>query len=216
MGAPDLRRDPEQDEELSLAPGGRSRLRLAAQLLIAVALLIAGALRFTMHHRPPPIELAAPGTTSTRHPPVLSADQLGELVALHSNPATCPPTIECAESTVLPVPFVAAVAGRLPTLAVHVMVAVTQTNPPRVYYRQLDGTTDRVAVSVRVTRSDIMDGLASTSSSRIAGGSTDRFVRFVTPTNYEVVVEASGPTPQTPSLAAMRHLSADPRLLDVS
>ena len=54
-----MRRDPEQDEELFPAPGGRSRLRLAVALLAAVALLIAGALRLTMHHRPPPIERPA-------------------------------------------------------------------------------------------------------------------------------------------------------------
>ena len=116
----------------------------------------------------------------------------------------------------LPADFAAAVGDRLPALDVHVMVAVTQTNPPRVYYRQLDGTAGGVTVSVRVSRSDILDGLASTSRSRTNGANTTRFVRFVTPSNYEVVVQASGPTTLTPSLAVMRGLSADHRLLALS
>ncbi len=192
---------------------------MAALVLVAAALVVAGVLRLTMHHRAlSSAERAAPtpAAAATHQAPALSADQLGELVALHNNPATCPPTIDCTESTVLPAAFVAAVAGRLPTVVVRVMVTVTQTNPPRVYYRQLDGSADGVVVTVRVTRSDILDGLASTSRSRTTGPTTERFVRLVTPSNYEVVVEVSGLTAHTPPLALLRSLSADPRLVAAS
>ncbi|HEU5267132.1 MAG TPA: hypothetical protein VFU35_10555 [Jatrophihabitans sp.] len=194
-------------------------MTLAMLLALAALFAAAAVLRVTSH------ESAAP-TVAASSPGVprpgfgtgvgIPAEQLGELVVLHRNPSACPPTIECTTARSVPSAFLAAVIDRLPAAVVSRIVAVTQTNPPRVYFRRLDATADSLQISVRVTRSDILDGLGPVSESRTRAGTTSRFVRFVTPANYEVVVEMSGPSNRTPPLTLLHALAADPRLLTLT
>jgi hypothetical protein len=224
MAAPDDGRDTGRDEELRHAPSPRPRATAAALTLVVALLATAAVLRIAATRHPVGGGIAhraaadVPRTGVAANPATgLSADQLGELVVLHSNPAACPPTIECTRVGSLPSAFVRAVSRYAPNLVVRHTVAVTQTNPPRVYYREFDAT-DRsgdLLLSVQVSRSDIMDGLGSTNYTRTAVQLTWRFVRYVTPENYEVVVEASGPTRRTAPLAVLRALAADPALLSL-
>jgi hypothetical protein len=176
MDPPDTGRDTERDEELDLSPAPRSRAKLAI-LIIAAALLGAGAVaRFAAGHHQSAHELANSVNSRTESSAIadMPAERLGELVALHSNPAVCPPTIECTRSASLPAASVRAVHRYIPRVVVQDTIAVTQTNPPRVYYRQLDATnTDGdLLLSLQVTRSDILDGLGSTNYSRSAANLT--------------------------------------------
>jgi hypothetical protein len=65
-------------------------------------------------------------------------------------------------------------------------------------------------------QSDILDGLEDTSRTTTSRGSTDNFVLVITPDNYEVAVQARGPASKTPSLAQLRALAADVRLVALS
>ena len=197
------------DEELQVAPSPRLRW-LCAVLCVCAALLATAALaRFLGEPGRPAAQDAVP---YPRVPPV----EMGALVALHSSPMVCPPTIECTRKASLPRPFIDAMADHLPNAVTRDPLAVTQTNPPRVYFRRLAASVGDVIFSVQVTRSDILDGLASTSREWSWADLSWRFVRVVTPDGYEVVVEAYGPSSRIASIATLRALAADPRLLALS
>ncbi len=137
---------------------------------------------------------------------------MGLRVALGSNPERCPSTIACLTGR-LPTPVVAALHRLLPDAIVHSTIAITQTNPRRIYFRQLhasDGPTD---VLVRITRSNILDGLEATE--RVWTVATRRlaFVRVITADEYEVEVQLSAPLSGRPPIRLARALAADSALL---
>jgi hypothetical protein len=211
----------EMDEELRFAPSKRlDRWLLCSALVLGAVLTLASVVRVVNEHDTSPRAAAmspfsptasesAPEPRSTFEP----GSDMSPTGALYINVPYCPPSITCTRSAWLPVEFVAAVTEYLPGAFAQRKIVVTQTNPLRVYFRRVDVAAGEVTLTMRVTRSNILDGLGATSRTRSSAGATSSFIRLITPENYEVAIQANGPADRTPSLAALRALAADPRLL---
>ncbi|MEO8889362.1 MAG: hypothetical protein ABI429_08780, partial [Jatrophihabitantaceae bacterium] len=200
------------DEPLQPEPARRAyRLLLVLVLVLALTAItrLAGSAE---RHR---AQLAAPpsATVPSRLPVTSGLTPASPTPGPGIAVPSCPSTITCAHSTLLPPQLIAAVRQYLPGTAGYRTIAVAQTDPLRVYFRRLDVTSGPVKLTVRLTQSDIMDGLESTSYTRSADGRTTSFVRLITAANYDVTIQAQGPARRTPSVAMLRSLAADLRLL---
>jgi hypothetical protein len=214
----------ELDEELRVAPSKRvARSLVPFELLavLAVLLTLTGVIQLDGEHRAaPPQATPTPTRTATasaprilRSIPVIDENPAG---TQHINVPSCPQSITCILDASLPAGVLAAVTEYLPGNVAFRKIAVTQTDPLRVYYRRLDVASGGVRLSVWLRQSDILDGLEATSRTSSSRGATDNFVLVITPDNYEVAVQAKGPATKTPSLAELRALAADVRLVALS
>ena len=200
------------DEELGPLPGPSWPRRLVV-FALGAGLAVAGLL--TVHERGRPAVPPPPVARSSSAPDRLGAPDpldMGLQVALGSSPERCPVTIDCASGR-LPGAVVAALHRLLPRAVVRSKIAVTQTNPPRIYFRQVragDGSTD---VVVRIVRSNILDGLEATERVWTSPTRSFAFVRVITSDEYEVAVELSVPLARSSPLALARRLAADSALL---
>jgi hypothetical protein len=203
---------PGGDEELGALPPPWPRRRLA--MAFAGAGIVAGGLAVVSRTdsgvtpRSGSTSISVAVSTRVATEPI----DMGLRVALASSPERCPTTITCFTDR-LPTQAVAALQRLLPAATVRSKIAVTQTNPLRIYFRQLHATDGPVDVLVRITRSNILDGLEANERVWTATARRIAFVRVITADEYEVEVQLSAPLSQPSPIGLARALAADSALL---
>lgn len=211
--------DPATDEELSF-PSGTWPRRRGTIVVVGLGIVCAGAVAVNEHvdvhaarQSTSPSAIATRVLRSPRVDP--RPVDVAASVALRNNPEQCPVTISCLSGG-LSAHFLDAAHQLLPTAVAVSSVSVTQTNPLRVYFRQLRATAGTFAVSIRVTRSSILDGLEPTVTSRVSADRFFAFVRVVTSDQYEIEVRLAGPARQHPPISLVRALANNPSLRSIS
>lgn len=212
--------------ELLAAPV-RSRSYRVAVLSFVLVLAVFGAWRLHNGGSSKPHALSTVHRTTAPpnplaqqfHPSPRLVGNLALSVAGHPNPKRCPPTIECEARSSLPLEFLHVVAQAVPGLTVTSAERVTQTNPLRVYYRELAASDGQRTLTVVVIRNNLLAWLKNSQSIARSGADRIEFVRRSvgsTLGGYAISVELREPlTDPAEALANLSSLALDHRLLAV-
>lgn len=151
---------------------------------------------------------AAPGT------PAVTTDTPGPAEPIAAEPSRCPPTVTCTSIPSVPPAVFDAVDSYLLGARPRSQYSVIQTDPVRLYYRQLTVTSEQVQLIIIVSRADRAAAADSrpTVVAQATGDAAFAYVRIRTPDGFLVQVQFTGPPGQDPPTAQARELAADPRL----
>ncbi|MGH8960666.1 MAG: hypothetical protein ACRDWT_05575 [Jatrophihabitantaceae bacterium] len=124
------------------------------------------------------------------------------------DPTACPSDLLCHTSRAVPADALMALRARAAGATAVRSQSVQVVRPPGLWFRQLDAAAPHLRIQVVVKRAvPHADSLPAQSSSRSSG-----FVRINT-AEFSVSVRFTGPAGYRPSMAAIRALATDPRLL---
>lgn len=211
---------PGPDEVLAEPSGPRwlstdRRRRVVAALSVLGLIALLG-IRLALGHRS--AHRATPSHAPTPQPAVNIGPSPVDVTPGRPNfrahdPAFCPDTITCENVDPLPAGVLAAIRSYLPHARVGSETTVVQSDPRRLYFRQLDASADNITVVLRISRTARSPTLGPTQATDRLPGQSIGYVRTVTGDGFVVEVRFTGLPAYRPPMTDIRALAADPRLL---